>query len=99
MIASSIQCEQVPFSYLLISIPIGVMWALATTKASFFKKKPIVEPKNILCIYGDRDQFTGVKSVQNWYVHGVCVEGADHFWFDFEEPLIQHIDRWRQTLK
>lgn len=98
MIASSIQCDQVPYSYLLISIPVGVMWALATTKASYFKKKPTVDQKDILSIYGDHDQFTGKKSFQNWYEHGICVEGADHFWFDFEEPLIQNIDQWRKCL-
>lgn len=97
MIANSIECTKIPCAYLLISIPLGVMWALATTKASLFRKQPT---EATLCIYGDHDQFTRASTFSNWCqghenMSLVCIKGADHFWFDYEQELINHIENWR----
>ncbi|KAL9541367.1 hypothetical protein MBANPS3_009162 [Mucor bainieri] len=96
MIANTIDCARVPCAYLLISIPLGVMWALATTKASYFKKPP---HDKTLCIYGDHDQFTRSSRFKDWCHDAVCIADADHFWMDFEPLLIEQVDRWVHTLK
>ncbi|KAG2233348.1 Alpha/Beta hydrolase protein [Thamnidium elegans] len=100
MIANSIECTNLPCAYLLISLPLGVMWALATTKQHVFKKQ---RPQPTLCIYGDRDQFTGTSRFLNWCqafsnITIQCVQGADHFWFDYEQELLNHVENWRLGL-
>jgi alpha/beta superfamily hydrolase len=97
MIANSIVCNDVPCCYLLVSIPIGVIWALATTKASFFKKQ--ITTHKVLSIHGDSDQFTRLSTFTNWTqdyknITDTCIEGADHFWLNHEQQLIDHIDQW-----
>ncbi|KAK4511063.1 uncharacterized protein ATC70_012273 [Mucor velutinosus] len=96
MIANTIDCASVPCAYLLISIPLGVMWALATTKAAYFKKPPHAKT---LCIYGDHDQFTRSSRVKDWCHDAVCIPDADHFWFNFESLLIEQVDQWAHTLQ
>lgn len=99
MIANSIDCT-IPCAYLLISLPLGVMWALATTKQHVFKKQ---REEPTLCIYGDCDQFTSKSRFLNWCkgvenISNVCVEGVDHFWFDHEQLLIEYVENWRKRL-
>ncbi|KAI8365439.1 Alpha/Beta hydrolase protein, partial [Choanephora cucurbitarum] len=100
MIASTMICTRVPCAYLLISIPLGVLWALATTKSSFFKQVPAIESRRILCIHGGRDQFTRSSRIQQLYpsdsVH--IIEEADHFWFDLEFSIIDKVAQWSSSL-
>ncbi|KAL7321464.1 hypothetical protein PS15m_001228 [Mucor circinelloides] len=96
MIANTVDCASVPCAYLLISLPLGVMWALATTKASFFKKPP---HDKTLCVYGDRDQFTRSSRFKDWCHNAICIPDADHFWMNFESLLVEQVDRWVQTLQ
>lgn len=96
MIANTIDCTSVPCAYLLISVPLGVMWALATTRASFFKKPP---HEKSLCIYGDRDQFTRSSTFKNWCTDSICIPDADHFWMNFESLLIEQVDHWILALQ
>jgi alpha/beta superfamily hydrolase len=99
MIANSIQCD-IPCSYILVSLPLGVMWALATTKAGFFKQH-LSQNLKVLCIHGDSDQFTGLNRYKMWckghedHIDDVTINGADHFWFDYESHLIKEIENWR----
>jgi alpha/beta superfamily hydrolase len=101
MIASSIETtSDMDYAYLLVSLPLGVYWALATTKASFFKKQPSSSNAPVFCIYGDSDQFTGVNTYEKWLKEkqrfkAIKMEGADHFWMDFEHSLVEQVDRWR----
>lgn len=99
MIANSVDPPtSVPSAKLLVSLPLGVMWALATTKSSYFKNKGPQTVK-LLSVYGDRDQFTRSSSLQAWdSSRSVCVPGADHFWMGFEEKLIDQIEQWRVHL-
>lgn len=101
MIANSIQCTKISSAYLLVSLPLGVMWALATTKAYYFKKQQPQADKKVLSIHGDNDQFTGLKSFTNWtlnhdHITDICIQGADHFWWNHDHELIQHIESWRR---
>lgn len=96
MIANSIECTKVPCAYLLVSLPLGVMWALATTKMNEFKKQPT---HATLCIHGDHDQFTRASTFSNWCqghsnITHICIQGADHFWYDHEPELINQINLW-----
>jgi alpha/beta superfamily hydrolase len=75
------------------------MWALATTKASFFKKQQ--DTKKVLCIHGDHDQFTSTNKFVNWCsnhanITDICIDGADHFWVDYEDILVEDIEIWRK---
>lgn len=104
MIAGSITPPPtLPTAYLLISLPLGVLWALATTKASFFKKQP-AEGYQVLSIHGDCDQFTSTTRFSQWsknherHIQDVCVEGADHFWVNFEQELLEKVEIWRSRL-
>ncbi|KAG1441148.1 hypothetical protein G6F56_011615 [Rhizopus delemar] len=101
MIANSIECTRVPCSYLLVSFCLGVTWALATIKSSFFKT-PVSDRFKVLCIFGDHDQFTSTSRYQKWSNHQniTClkVPEADHFWFGLEHTLINHVDHWLLTL-
>jgi alpha/beta superfamily hydrolase len=99
MIANSIDPPtSIPSAKLLVSLPLGVMWALATTKCSYFKSKA-PETTKLLSIYGDRDQFTRSSTFQTWDpVRTICISGADHFWMGFEGELIDHIEHWRTSL-
>ncbi|KAI8386980.1 Alpha/Beta hydrolase protein [Blakeslea trispora] len=100
MIASTMTCTHVPCAYLLISIPLGVLWALATTKASFFKQVPDIDSKHMLCVHGGKDQFTRSSRIQQLYpadsIH--IIEEADHFWFDLEFSIINVVAQWDSNL-
>ncbi|GAA5850865.1 hypothetical protein JCM8547_009113 [Rhodosporidiobolus lusitaniae] len=88
-------------SYLLISYPLSVMWALCSFRSSPFSaalKERVREGKTrVLAVYGDGDQFSAVGKLRGWAeglkrVEGtegsstaVEVEGADHFWREKEK--------------
>ncbi|KAI9490599.1 Alpha/Beta hydrolase protein [Zychaea mexicana] len=105
MIAASMPHDNlIPCSYLLISYPLSVQWALATVRSSFFTEQAnqllltATSDCKVLLLYGDHDQFTGVRSYQNWiknagkHVESVMIPGADHFWFEFENALVEKVD-------
>ena len=102
MIASSTPCEKIPCAYLLISLPLGVYWALATTKASYFKQC-LSETSQVLSIHGDGDQFTGTNRYSHWCkdkknIHDVCIAGADHFWVNLEHELVKQVELWQNSM-
>ncbi|KAI8062144.1 Alpha/Beta hydrolase protein [Gongronella butleri] len=97
MIASSVRVESVPTSHILISYPLSVRWALATTKNGYFKEKVaelLAGPERTLILHGTSDQFTGASAYDSWLasvgdnVDRRIVDGADHFWFDREPELV-----------
>ncbi|SAL96903.1 hypothetical protein [Absidia glauca] len=114
MIAASIRESRVPTSYLLISYPLRVAWALSTTKMSYFRSmlnELMTAPTNnephpaLLLIFGDQDQFTSMHAYQSWVKTINCdtakstvVEGVDHFWMDKEPQLLEHIYTWLSTI-
>ncbi|GAA5826105.1 hypothetical protein JCM11251_007167 [Rhodosporidiobolus azoricus] len=83
-------------SYLLISYPISVLWALTLFRSSSFTtalQSLVHKGENrVLAVYGDQDQFSAVEKLRAWseglkkeQANGgrfrvVEVEGADHFW-------------------
>ena len=120
MIAASLRPQEndpgIPYSYLLISYPLNVQWALTTVRSSFFSSQinqllrtTENDSKNddsrnnsnkVLVLYGDHDQFTGVRSYQNWlknagqHVESIIIPGADHFWFEYENTLVTKVHDW-----
>lgn len=99
MIASSMPPPtNIPYSYLLISYPLSVQWALATFKSSYFTQQftQVLSSGKALFIYGDSDQFTGVRSYQKLKFtapsKAVMIPGADHFWFGYEDELKAALD-------
>lgn len=85
-------------SYLLISYPLSVTWALTFLQSGPFTKalRDLVQrgENRVLAIFGDQDQFSAVAKLRAWAkgleeVEGsegrwsaVEVSGADHFWRD-----------------
>ncbi|KAI7868712.1 Alpha/Beta hydrolase protein [Spinellus fusiger] len=115
MIASSLNSRpSVPCSYLLISFPLSVLWALATVKSSYFKAQAVQlfqhyatdeAEGHVLIVYGDRDQFTASQSYQTWladhckgHVQAEIVQSADHFWSGYERQLVTRVDHWLSML-
>ncbi|KAG2224939.1 hypothetical protein INT45_010888 [Circinella minor] len=120
MIAASLRPQEndlsIPYSYLLISYPLNVRWALSTVRSSFFSSQVNqllrttendsnndnnnTNNNKVLVLYGDHDQFTGVRSYQNWlkyagqHVESVIIPGADHFWFEYENTLVTKVHDW-----
>ncbi|KAI9315261.1 Alpha/Beta hydrolase protein [Dichotomocladium elegans] len=104
MVAASMEPPpNIPHSYLLISYPLGVQWALATIKSSFFAHQVdrVMANENAFIVVGDRDNFTGVRSYRRWLekqkgdrLDYVVVEDVDHFWFGKEETLVDKVNAW-----
>jgi hypothetical protein len=85
-------------SYLLISYPLSVTWALTFLQSGPFTKalRDLVHrgENRVLAIFGDQDQFSAATKLRAWAkgleeVEGtegcwstVEVSGADHFWRD-----------------
>ncbi|CDS11728.1 hypothetical protein LRAMOSA03991 [Lichtheimia ramosa] len=103
--ASMAPPEDVHCSYLLISYPLNVQWALATIKSSFFTSKvdELLASQQVHVIYGGHDQFTGLGSYQAWIskkrqnnkqLEATLVPEADHFWFGMEDTLVEKINDW-----
>ncbi|KAI8098880.1 Alpha/Beta hydrolase protein [Halteromyces radiatus] len=105
MIAASIRESRVPTSYVLISYPLRVIWALSTTKMFYFKSQAnqLLQSSScpVLLIYGDQDQFTGIRAYRSWLstitsdkVDNRVIKDSDHFWMDNENQLIDEIHSW-----
>ncbi|KAI8139084.1 Alpha/Beta hydrolase protein [Fennellomyces sp. T-0311] len=105
MVAASMpRDEHIPYSYLLISYPLSVQWALATVRSSYFTTQANQllkeDDSKVLVVFGDQDQFTGVGSYQKWlkgvgkHVEAVLIPGADHFWFEYEDRLVAKVNEW-----
>ncbi|ORX53191.1 alpha/beta-hydrolase [Hesseltinella vesiculosa] len=97
MVASSIRVS-IPSAYILISYPLSVRWALAATKASYFKSQVqellTSTPARVLIVHGDQDQFTSDSSYHSWLasvddIQHQVVQGVDHFWYNQEEQLVK----------
>jgi alpha/beta superfamily hydrolase len=95
---TSISNLHIQTSYLLISYPLSVMWAL-----SFFQSRRYTEAlhtlvkhggNRVLAVFGDNDQFSAIAKLRGWAMgleevageegrwSAVEVSGADHFWRD-----------------
>ena len=93
-------------SYLLISYPLSVAWALCALQTSFFASALRTRSKDhrVLAVYGDQDQFTAVEKLRRWAAElgrsesfrSVEVAGADHFWRDkkHKADLLSAICNW-----
>lgn len=99
---------QIEASYLLISYPLSVMWALCAFQAGSFARALTTriegdQDEKVLAIFGDGDQFTGVDRYRTWVAdlsserfHAVEVKGADHFWRDrrVKGELLEQVLQW-----
>lgn len=104
--ASMIDYEGLPAasSFLLISYPLNVQWALASVKSSYYTQQVTRLLKDgqhaVLVIAGDSDNFTRFSSYESWLkdransVEFVAMEEMDHFWFNYEHELVHHVDVW-----
>lgn len=99
MVASSMPPpDRIPYSSLLVSYPLSVQWALATFKSTYFTQQftQVLSNGKALFIYGDRDQFTGVRSYKKLVFKepskSIVIPGADHFWFGYEDELRAALD-------
>ena len=93
-------------SYLLISYPLSVAWALCALQTSFFTSALRTHSKDhrVLAVYGDQDQFTAVEKFRRWAAElgqsesfwSIEVPGADHFWRDqeYKADLLSTICNW-----
>jgi alpha/beta superfamily hydrolase len=93
-------------SYVLISYPLSVAWALCALQTSFFTSALRIRSKDhcVLAVYGDQDQFTAVEKFRRWAAElgrsessrSVEVAGADHFWRDkkHKADLLSAICNW-----
>lgn len=94
-------------SYLLISYPLSVAWALCALQSSFFVSALRTRTRDyrVLAVHGDQDQFTAVSKLRRWATElgqesnsFRCVEfpGADHFWRqrDSKAELLSVIRAW-----
>ena len=80
--------------HLLVSYPLSVLWALTLFNSSTSKRALLdlvkVPTADVLAVFGDSDQFSGVGPLRKWSealeregtgsFRGVEVVGADHFW-------------------
>ncbi|KAG2180098.1 hypothetical protein INT43_003886 [Umbelopsis isabellina] len=113
MIAGSIDPpSQIPTRYLLISYPLGVMWALSSFRGRFYRERAMQKIQSasqptgspILFLIGERDQFTGLNTFKKWIgdsendvVKVHIVPDADHFWFGKEDVLQKIVDSWLRS--
>lgn len=93
-------------SYLLISYPLSVAWALCALQTSHFTSAlhACSKEHRMLVVYGDQDQFTTVEKFRRWAAElgpsesfrSVEVAGADHFWRDqkHKTALLSTICNW-----
>lgn len=95
-------------SYLLLSYPLGVLWALTAFRASPFVKgleERARSEERVLLVWGDGDQFTGCERYREWAeglravgsgVECLEVEGADHLWGSRggKREMLEGVMRW-----
>ncbi|POY73512.1 hypothetical protein BMF94_3449 [Rhodotorula taiwanensis] len=99
---------RVETSYLLVSYPLSVLWALCAFQAGKFSSALRTrvggdQGEKVMAIFGDGDQFTGVDRYRTWVAdlsnerfHAVEVKGADHFWRDrrVKGELLEQVLQW-----
>ena len=86
--------------YCAIAYPIG--WWSSWIFGSHYPKAKSKKPK--LFLLGDYDQFTSESTLDSYYkdLEGpkkkVIISGADHFWFNYENHLQEHVEKWLKVL-
>lgn len=96
--------------YLLISYPLGVLWALTLFRSGHFTDalRQRIRQSSVLSIRGTADQFTSDARYKAWErnlgsladsaggVSCEVVEGADHFWGDSgkKRQVLMFVDKW-----
>ncbi|GAA5979138.1 hypothetical protein JCM10908_002817 [Rhodotorula pacifica] len=93
-------------SYLLVSYPLSVVWALCALQTSYFVSALDKHSQThcVLAVNGDQDQFTAVEKFRSWSTgladsdrfQAVEITGADHFWRqrDKKAALLSAIHNW-----
>ncbi|GAA5873349.1 hypothetical protein JCM3774_005951 [Rhodotorula dairenensis] len=94
-------------SYLLISYPLSVAWALCALQTAFFTSALSTRTLDhrVLAVYGDQDQFTAIAKFRQWATdlgqqfdlfRSIEIAGADHFWRqrDSKRQLLSTICAW-----
>ncbi|KAJ7773100.1 Alpha/Beta hydrolase protein [Mycena metata] len=102
----------IPTSHLLLSYPLGVRGWLTLFKARYQERLEALlrDPKaNVLVVFGDCDEFTGVGRYRTWggVLEGIgggkgtgkveCVEvkGGSHFWRDRDgKAVVERLVGW-----
>ncbi|KAI9354557.1 Alpha/Beta hydrolase protein, partial [Zopfochytrium polystomum] len=103
-IATGAVCPDIPECIGLISIayPAGVLWFLTMGNSSRFTEgiRSVRENMPKLFIMGSKDNFTSVKSFQD-FVASIpqprqvkLIDGIDHFWFESEHIITECINLW-----
>lgn len=95
--------------YVLISYPIGVLWALTRGRTSTFTRRLVEAGAESnakgLVIFGNHDQFTGAARYETWTAEIreqncrfeiKCLEDMDHFWAGSENELVEAMHQWQQ---
>lgn len=103
-------------SHILVSYPLGPRIALTAFHGGHYAsllEALVRDPRsNVLIIFGDRDEFTGIGNYTNWAnglqaigdkettgsLQIISVAGANHFWSD-EEPHRMLIDSARKFVR
>ncbi|GAA6054984.1 hypothetical protein JCM3770_000478 [Rhodotorula araucariae] len=94
----SLPHAQLRTSYLLISYPLSVLWALTSLHSgpptSALHSLVARGENRVLALHGDKDDFSAIDKLRTWVAglevasavkgmwRAVEVEGADHFWRD-----------------
>ncbi|KAK7033025.1 peptidase-S15 domain-containing protein [Favolaschia claudopus] len=100
----------IPTSHILLSYPLGVRGWLTLFKSRYAEalKELLANPSsNVLVVFGDSDQFTGVSSYRTWKstleatpttggkLRFVEVKGGSHFWRDEAgDELVELVSEW-----
>src|SRR3954470_1007812 len=109
-LASSSTQYPFPISYILISLPLSVIWFLTFFRSSVYSthlKNLLSSPSTkVLLIFGDSDQFTRLSKYRQWIKDNNVLEnerwsivelnGGDHFFANqqMEDYLIDAIQQW-----
>lgn len=97
--------------YILISFPLGVLFALTLINSSTFlaKLSANVKAQKVLAVYGNKDQFSSAAKLRNWSDEmkaigenwrGREIMGVDHFWGEPAQKveLLEVIGNWLSEL-
>ena len=109
-LASSPTQYPFPISYILISLPLSVIWFLTFFRSSVYsthlEKLLLSSSTKVLFIFGDSDQFTRMSKYRKWIKDNNVLEnerwtveelnGVDHFFAyqQMEDALIDIIQQW-----
>jgi len=98
----------IPTSHILISYPVSVLYLLTLFNSTPYRTALQTLAQNsasdVLAIYGDTDNFSGVNQFDKWAdelkkepkgkMQVEKVEGADHFWGGAGERLEDIVGKW-----